>query len=88
MKKLKEPDILILDEATSNLDTVTEKMVSQLLQKYSANLTTIIIAHRLSTVRNCDTIFVMESGKILEHGSHEELVNQKGKYFQLIQNQV
>jgi ATP-binding cassette subfamily B protein len=85
---LKKPDILIFDEATSNLDTVTETAIQQTINAYSDNLTTIIIAHRLSTIRSCDVIFVMEKGKIIESGSHEELLEVEGYYTKLYQAQV
>jgi len=85
---LKKPDILILDEATSNLDAVTEHAIQQTIDTYSRNLTSIIIAHRLSTIRSCDVIFVMEKGKIIESGSHEELMQQKGYYCNLYQAQI
>lgn len=78
---LKKPDILILDEATSNLDAVTEKAIQETIDAYSEGMTTIIIAHRLSTIRRCDRIFVMECGKIIESGSHEELINKDGGYY-------
>lgn len=78
---LKKPDILILDEATSNLDAVTEKAIQETIDAYSGGITTIIIAHRLSTIRRCDRIFVMEKGKIVESGSHQELMARtNGRY--------
>ena len=78
---LKKPDILILDEATSNLDAVTEKAIQETIDAYSEGLTTIIIAHRLSTIRRCDQIFVMERGKILESGTHTQLMSKPGGYY-------
>jgi len=78
---LKKPDILILDEATSNLDAVTEKAIQKTIDSYSEDMTTIIIAHRLSTIRMCDKIFVMDKGKIVECGSHEELMGKSGGYY-------
>lgn len=78
---LKKPDILILDEATSNLDAVTEKAIQETLDSYSGGMTTIIIAHRLSTIRSCDKIFVMEKGRIVESGSHEELLQKENGYY-------
>lgn len=78
---LKKPDILILDEATSNLDAVTEKAIQETIDLYSHNMTTIIIAHRLSTIRRCDTIYVMEGGKIIEKGSHNELMERNNGYY-------
>lgn len=86
---LKKPDILILDEATSNLDAVTEKAIQETLNAYSEGMTTIIIAHRLSTIRQCDRIFVMERGKIVECGAHDELMAQPDGYYRsLYQAQI
>lgn len=84
---LKRPDILIMDEATSNLDTTTEKAITETIRKIDG-ITTIIIAHRLSTVMHCDQIVVLENGKILEKGNHQDLVQKKGKYFSLWQDQL
>ncbi|MBU5488947.1 peptidase domain-containing ABC transporter [Clostridium sp. MSJ-8] len=77
---LKKPDILIMDEATSNLDSITEKALEKTINECTNGITTIIIAHRLSTIKNCDRIFVIEDGQIIEEGSHEELLNNKGEY--------
>jgi len=78
---LKKPDILILDEATSNLDAVTERAIQETIDTYSSGMTTIIIAHRLSTIRRCDRIFVMEKGKIVEAGTHDELMSKEQGYY-------
>lgn len=78
---LKKPDILILDEATSNLDAVTEKAIQETIEAYSEGMTTIIIAHRLSTIRMCDRIYVMEKGHIVESGSHDELMGVENGYY-------
>lgn len=79
---LKKPEILILDEATSNLDAVTEKAIQETIDSYSEGMTTIIIAHRLSTIRRCDRIFVMERGRIIESGTHIELMGKEGGFYQ------
>lgn len=84
---LKQPDILILDEATSNLDTTTEKAIHNTIADFSRGLTTIIIAHRLSTIRECDKIIVLNEGKIIEKGDHRHLLEKKGQYYQLWQSQ-
>ena len=80
---LKNPEILILDEATSSLDSVNESLVQEAIQKSSKNLTLITIAHRLSTIINSDIIFVLKNGSIIEKGTHIDLLKQKGKYYEL-----
>ncbi|GGE85982.1 peptidase domain-containing ABC transporter [Priestia taiwanensis] len=86
---LKKPDILILDEATSNLDSTTEKHITDMLKELGEQgMTVIMIAHRLSTIRHANQIFVMEKGSIVEQGSHEELLFQKGEYYRLWENQT
>ncbi|HHM02517.1 MAG TPA: ABC transporter ATP-binding protein [Caldithrix abyssi] len=80
---LADPRILILDEATSSLDTESEKYIQQSLQKLMKGRTTFVIAHRLSTIRQADQILVIENGEIAERGAHEELIARKGRYFQL-----
>lgn len=78
-----DPPVLILDEATSSIDTRTEKLVQDGMDALMAGRTTFVIAHRLSTVRNADCIMVMEQGRIIERGTHDELIEKKGRYYQL-----
>ena len=78
---------LILDEATSSVDVETEKKIQQAIDRLVQNRTTFAIAHRLSTLRNADRLFVIEKGKGVECGSHEELMEQKGIYYKLVETQ-
>lgn len=84
---IKNPDIIIMDEATSNLDSATEKSIENLITQNCKNKTMIIIAHRLSTIKSCDKIYVIDKGSIYEEGTHEELINLKGKYHKLWESQ-
>jgi ATP-binding cassette subfamily B protein len=85
---LKKPDILIMDEATSNLDSITEKAVSRMIDEQTTDITTIIIAHRLSTIMRCDRIYLIDNGKIVESGTHSELIEKRGRYFELWREQL
>ncbi|MBE6510050.1 MAG: ABC transporter ATP-binding protein [Methanobrevibacter millerae] len=83
---LADKEILILDEATSSVDTRTEKLIQDAMDKLMENRTSFIIAHRLSTIKNADKIIVIENGEIIEQGNHEELLNQKGYYYNTLNN--
>ena len=78
-----DPPVMILDEATSSIDTRTEAIVQRGMDKLMEGRTVFVIAHRLSTVRNSDVIMVLDHGKIIERGSHSELIEKKGTYYQL-----
>ena len=78
-----DPPVLILDEATSSIDTRTESLIEKGMDQLMEGRTVFVIAHRLSTVRNADAIMVLEHGQIVERGDHEDLLLQKGRYYQL-----
>ena len=82
-----DPPVLILDEATSSIDTRTEKLIEKGMDSLMAGRTVFVIAHRLSTVRNAQAILVLEQGEIIERGDHEDLLRQKGRYYQLYTGQ-
>ncbi|MBQ1804203.1 MAG: ATP-binding cassette domain-containing protein, partial [Bifidobacteriaceae bacterium] len=84
---ISQPDILILDEATSSVDTRTEMLVQQAMNSLSQNRTSFVIAHRLSTIRDADTILVVNHGNIVEKGNHEELLKKNGEYAKLYRSQ-
>jgi ATP-binding cassette, subfamily C, bacteriocin exporter len=85
---LENHDIIILDEATSNLDTISERSIHKAIEKLRGNITSIIIAHRLTTIQNCDIIFVMDKGNIVEFGNHKELLAKNGLYKRLWEETV
>ena len=84
---LADPDILILDEATSNVDTRTEKHLQEALMRLMKGRTSFVIAHRLSTIRDADQVLVIHNGEIIETGTHESLLAQKGFYYNLYMSQ-
>jgi subfamily B ATP-binding cassette protein MsbA len=84
---LKNPPILILDEATSALDSESEMLVQQAIERLMANRTSFVIAHRLSTILHAHQIIVLDKGRIVQHGTHDELLNQKGTYQKLYKMQ-
>ncbi len=83
-----DPAILILDEATSSIDTETEAMIQRALEVVKQGRTTFIIAHRLSTIKSADQIIVLDRGRILEKGSHDELMKQRGRYYEMYKTQL
>ena len=85
---LRKPEILIMDEATSNLDSITEKAIEKTIHEFSEGMITIIIAHRLSTIMRCDNIYILEKGEIKEQGSHKELLEKQGRYYELWKEQL
>ncbi|MDU1476667.1 MAG: peptidase domain-containing ABC transporter, partial [Clostridium perfringens] len=85
---LRKPEILIMDEATSNLDSITEKAIEKTIHEFSDGMITIIIAHRLSTIMRCDNIYILEKGEIKEQGNHEELLEKQGRYYELWKEQL
>ena len=84
----KDPDFIFLDEATNSLDTKNERAIVENLEEFYKGKTVVVVAHRLSTVRNADRIIVLDRGRIVETGTHEELITRKGPYFDLIRNQL
>jgi len=84
---IRRPQILVLDEATSALDNISEKVVQEAIDKVSESCTTLVVAHRLSTIRNADTIYVLDEGKVVESGTHDQLLSGKGKYWELYSRQ-
>lgn len=84
----KDPQFIFFDEATNSLDANNEKVILQNLQDFFKNKTVVVVAHRLSTVKNADKIVVLENGEIVEEGTHVELSLRKGKYYELVKNQL
>jgi len=84
---LADPPILILDEATSSVDTRTEVLIRRAMERLMHGRTSFVIAHRLSTIRDADTILVMDHGRIVEQGTHEQLIDRRGFYFELYESQ-
>ena len=84
----KDPDFIFLDEATNALDANNERSIVEKLEQFYDGRTVVVVAHRLSTVKNADQIIVMDDGKIVETGNHDSLISQKGVYYNLIKNQL
>lgn len=84
----KRPEFLLIDEGTSSLDAENERVIINNLQDFFRGRTVIVVAHRLSTVRHADQIVVLDSGKVAETGRHDELIQRKGAYFNLVKNQL
>jgi ATP-binding cassette subfamily B protein len=84
----KQPEFLFIDEGTSSLDAENEKMIIDNLQDFFRGRTVVVVAHRLSTVRNADQIVVLDRGRIAEVGRHEDLIAKKGSYYNLVKNQL
>ena len=85
---LKRPQLLILDEATSNLDTESEQLIQASMAELLAGRTTFVIAHRLSTIRRASMILLLEDGRIIERGTHEELMTARGTYYEMVRRQM
>ena len=85
---LRKPKVLVLDEATSNLDSLSETSIMKTINSIEKKMTTVIVAHRLSTIRNCDKIFVLKDGKLSEEGNHESLIEKNGIYAQMWKSQT
>jgi len=84
----KNPEFIFLDEATNALDANNERIIMENLSKFFKGRTVVVVAHRLSTVKNADQIVVLEKGKIVEKGTHRELAKKKGAYYELVKNQL
>ncbi len=84
---IKNPEILLLDEPTSALDTESESLVQQALENFMQDKTTLVIAHRFSTIKNADRVLVVDQGEIVEQGTHQELLERRGAYYRLCKNQ-
>lgn len=84
----KEPRYMFLDEATNSLDASNERIIMENLNRLFNGKTVVIIAHRLSTIKNADNIVVLDYGRIVEYGSHTQLTNKKGRYYELVKNQL
>ncbi|WP_372645542.1 ATP-binding cassette domain-containing protein, partial [Ancylomarina sp.] len=84
----KDPEFLFFDEATNALDANNERAIMENLDEFNQGRTVVVVAHRLSTVRNADKIIVLDKGQIVEHGNHKDLTQLRGKYYELVKNQL
>jgi putative ABC transport system ATP-binding protein len=84
---LADPDLVMFDEATSSLDTFTERAIQKSMEKLSATRTVLVVAHRLSTIRKADKVIVVENGRIVEEGTHRELLAQRGRFWEMVEHQ-
>jgi ATP-binding cassette subfamily B (MDR/TAP) protein 1 len=84
---IRKPDLLILDEATSALDTTSERIIQKAIEKISSKTTLVVIAHRLSTIVNADYVYVMDNGCIEEKGSYDDLIMQRGLFYNMVESQ-
>lgn len=84
----KDPEYIFLDEATNSLDANNEKAIMRNLEQFYQGRTVVVAAHRLSTVKHADNIVVMDKGRVMEQGTHEELLARRGRYYELVKNQL
>ena len=85
---MKKAPVRIFDEATSNVDAISEAKIKKAMDQLAGTATTLMIAHRLSTVKNADYIYVLDEGRVCEEGTHQELIRKRGRYYDLVQKQL